>query len=78
MLKNQQILSIIAIVVIVIVVIIIIIRLQKVDSFSKTRSFAQRLYGEKFMYPPYLNLKKQYNLPVSKERKVKSFGNLTM
>lgn len=39
-------------------------------------SFADRLYDEKFQYPPYLTPGKTYNLPMSSERNVKAFGNI--
>ena len=39
-------------------------------------SFADRLYGEKFQYPPYLTPGTTYDLPMSAERNVTAFGNI--
>jgi hypothetical protein len=50
------------------------ITIPRVSSYKPQQSFADRLYGEGFKYPAYLDPTKQYNLPGPKERAIKDFG----
>ena len=56
-------------------VLIAAILIPNVSSYKpQQKGFADRLYGEKFKYPAYLDQTKRYNLPPPEERRIGDFG----